>query len=116
MSTFVIGVNTATFTANQDGFMERMDGPMRVWDFEAILALTADYTMLYSLRSWLLSKRVIPSGTTIYADIGGGAGRGQLTLDNVLGSPFNAVLTRIQRPSAYPSGARRVQVTFEEVP
>jgi hypothetical protein len=116
MSTFVIGATTATFTADQDGFSERMDGPMRVWEFGAVLALATDYTTLFGLRSWMVSKRQIPASATIYADIGGGAGAGTLTLDNVVGSPFTAVLTRIQRPSAYPGGSRRVQVTFEEVP
>lgn len=118
MSTFVVGVTTATFTADQEGFSERMDAGLRVWDFNALLVLATDYTTLYALRSWLVSKRPIPGGlaSSTVVDIGGGAGKGTFTFDNVLGSPFTAVLTRIQRPSAYPGGGRKVQVTFEEVP
>lgn len=119
MSTFQIAASIVTFTADQEGFVERMDGPMRVWEFTTFLALVADYTLLYSLRSWLVSKRPIPGGTSSladYVDVGGGAGKGTLTLTNVLGSPFTAVLTRIQRPSAYPGGGRKVLVTFEETP
>lgn len=118
MSTFQVGVGLVTFTADQEGFSERTDGGLRVWDFTTLLVLSTDYTAMYALRSWLVSKRPIPAGTALatVVDVGGGAGKGTLTLDNVLGSPFTAVLTRIQRPSAYPGGSRRVQVTFEEVP
>jgi hypothetical protein len=120
VSSFVVGITTATFTADQDGFNERTEpqSGLRVWTFKALLALTTDYTTLFSLQSWLVTKRAMPGGasTTRYADVGGGAGRGTLTLDNVVGSPFFAVLTQINRPSAYPSGARYAQVTFEEVP
>lgn len=115
-STFAIGANTVSFTADENGFTERIDGGLRVWDFTAFLVLSTDYTLLFSLRSWLVSKKPIPSGaaSATFVDVGGGAGKGTLTLTNVLGSPFTAVLTRIQRPSAYPGGSRKVQVTFEE--
>lgn len=118
MSTFVIGVTTGTFTADQEGFVERTDGGLRVWEFTALLTLAADYATLFSLRSWLVSKRPIPGGTAAatVVDVGGGAGKGTLTLDNVVGSPFTAVLSRIERPSAYPGGGRKTHVSFEEVP
>lgn len=116
MSTFVISATTATFIADEDGFAERMDGGLRVWQFTAVLPTATDYTALFGLRSWLVSKRPIPGGSATFADVGGGAGKGALTLDNVVGSPFTAALTRVDRPSAYPGGARKCQVTFEEVP
>jgi hypothetical protein len=77
-----------------------------------------DYTTLSTLYSYPVSIRTCPgsAGATTYADIGGGAGRGTLTLDNVVGSPFNAALTQISRPSAYPGGGRRCRVVFLEVP
>jgi hypothetical protein len=118
MSTFVIGGTTATFTADQDGFsesVERQTG-LRTWTFSAILTLPADYTTLFGLRSWLVTRKAMPGGAAVFADIAGGAGRGTLTLDNVVGSPFFAALSAITRPSAYPSGARKASVTFEEVP
>lgn len=118
MSTFVIGGTTATFTADQEGFNERSEPQtgLRVWAFNAVLPLLTDYTTLFGLLSWLVTIRAMPGGNSRFADIGGGAGRGALTLDNVVGSPFNAVLTSISRPSAYPGGGRKAQVTFEEVP
>ena len=118
MSTFVISSTTSTFTADQDGFSERTDpqSGLRVWTFTALLTASSDYTTLFGLLSWLVSKKAMPGGTGRFVDIGGGAGKGTLTLDNVVGSPFTAALTSINRPSAYPSGSRKAQVTFEEVP
>ncbi|GAC1397733.1 MAG: hypothetical protein NVSMB60_08090 [Mycobacterium sp.] len=118
MSTFAIGLSTVTFVADQPSFNERNDGGLRVWEFNAYLSLPADYTTLFSLRSWLVSKRAIPGGSALATviDVGGGAGKGTLTLDFVLGSPFTAILTRITRPSSYPGGGRRAIVTFDESP
>jgi hypothetical protein len=118
VSTFVIGGTTATFTADQDGFSESADRQtgLRTWSFTALLAASSDFTTLFGLRSWLVSRKAMPGGTGTFADIGGGAGKGVLTLDNVVGSPFNVALSAINRPSAYPSGQRKAQVTFEEVP
>ena len=118
MSSFTVGANTASFTVNQDGFDEQRPTLLRTWDFEAVLTLSTDYTLLNSLYSYPISVRTCPgsAGATMYVDIGGGAGKGTLTLDNVVGSPFTAVLTRITRPSAYPSGARRCRLTFQESP
>jgi hypothetical protein len=118
MSSFVVGVTTATFTANQDGFNERAEPQtgLRVWTFDAVLPLVTDYTTLFSLLSWQVTIKAMPGGNSRFADIGGGAGRGALTLDNVVGSPFNAALTAVSRPSAYPGGGRKAQVTFQEVP
>lgn len=118
MSTFVIGGTTATFTADQDGFSEATDRQtgLRTWSFTAVLPASSDFTTLFGLRSWLVSRRPAPGGTGVFADVGGGAGKGTLTLDNVVGSPFGATLSAINRPSAYPGGARKASVTFEEVP
>lgn len=116
MSRFTIAASFVNFTVDQEGFVERWDGPLRVWEFTGLLALSTDYTTLITLRSWLVTKRPIPAGVTTYIDVGGGPGRGILALDNVLGSPFTAILTRLQRPSAYPGGSRKVQMTFEESP
>lgn len=118
MSAFQVGTTIVNFTANMDGFDEQRPTLLRTWDFEAYLALSTDYTLLYSLFSYPVSLRICPgsAGATMFADIGGGAGRGTLTLDNVVGSPFNAALVRISRPSAYPGGGRRCRVSFQEVP
>lgn len=118
MTSFVIGATTATFVADQNGFNEKTDPAtgLRIWTFAALFTLTTDYTTLFGLLSWLVSKKAMPGGTGVFADIAGGAGKGTLTLDNVVGSPFGAALTSITRPSAYPSGGRRAQVQFDEVP
>lgn len=118
MSQFQVGLTTVVFTANQDGFGEQYQSILRTWDFEALLTASTDYTTMVSLLSYPVTLRACPgsAGVTMTADIAGGAGRGTLTLDNVIGSPFNAVLTRIARPSSFPSGGRRCRVTFLEVP
>jgi hypothetical protein len=89
---------------------------LRNWSFSALLPTSTDYTTLFGLRSWLVSRYAAPGGSGIFADVGGGSGKGTLSLDNVIGSPFNAVLTAITRPSAYPGGQRKASVTFLEVP
>lgn len=118
MSSFAVGATSVSFTANQDNFSEQKDALLRVWNLELYLASATDFTTLASLWSGPVTKRYCPgtAGATAYADIGGGAGSGTLTLDNVVGSPFTAALTRIERPSAYPGGGRRARVIFEEVP
>lgn len=118
MSSFQIGLTLVTFTANMDSFSEQYQTMLRTWDCEIYLTASTDYLTLVSLLSYPVSIRACPgsAGVTMVADIAGGAGKGSLALDNVIGSPFNAVLTRIERPSAYPSGGRRCRVTFQEVP
>jgi hypothetical protein len=118
MSTFVIGATTSTFTAESEGYSERTEPQtgLRVWSFTGLFSAATDYTTLFGLLSWLVTKKAMPGGTGRFADIGGGAGKGTLTLDNVVGSPFTAALTSLNRPSAYPSGQRKAQVVFEEVP
>lgn len=118
MSSFTIGGTAVTFLDTPEGFAERWQNLLRTWDIEIFLASASDYTDLTSLYSEPVSVRLCPgsSGATPYVDIGGGAGAGALVLDNVVGSPFNAALTRIGRPSAYPGGGRRCQVSFQECP
>lgn len=118
MSSFQVSATIATFTVNQDSFSERRDTLLRTWDLDLFLPLVTDYTTLASLFSAPYHIGVCPGtvGATYYVDIGGGAGAGTLTLDNVVGSPFTAALVRMERPSAYPSGARRCRVTFLECP
>lgn len=118
MSSFAIGLTTVNFEANQDGFQEQYPTLLRTWSFEAILTVTTDYVTLAGLLSYPISIRSCPgsAGATMFADIGGGAGAGTLTLDNVVGSPFNAALSSIQRPSAFPGGGLRARVSFQEVP
>lgn len=118
MSSFQVSATTATFSVNQDNFSERRDTLLRTWDLELILTLSSDYTALASLMSAPVHVGTCPgtAGVTYYVDIGGGAGSGTLTLDNVVGSPFTAALVRMERPSAYPSGARKVRCSFQECP
>lgn len=118
MSSFAVGATSVSFLDNQDNFIERRNSLLRTWQFEAYLAMAADFTTLSSLLSYPVSIRTCPgsAGATPYVDIGGGAGAGTLTLDNVVGSPFDAALVDIERPSAYPGGGRRCRVTFQEVP
>lgn len=118
MSSFQVGITSVSFTVDWDNFTEQYQSVLRTWDCEIYLALATDYTTLISLLSYPVTIRACPgsAGVTMVADIAGGAGQGTLTLDNVLGSPFNAALTRIERPSAYPGGGRRARVTFQEVP
>lgn len=117
MSSFQIGSTTVNFTVNQESFSERKENPvLRTWDLELYLVLVADYTALIGLVSGPITVRLCRGTAGITADIamGGGPGPGTLTLDNVVGSPFNAALVRLERPSAYPSGSRRCRVTFQE--
>lgn len=118
MSSFQVAATSVTFVVNQDNFTERRDSLLRVWDVELFLTLAADYTTLNGLFSAPVSTRICPgsAGATAYVDIGGGAGKGTLTLDNVAGSPFTAALTRLDRPSAYPGGGRKVRASFQECP
>jgi hypothetical protein len=118
VSSFTVGVTVASFTANMDNFNERRDTLLRTWDLELFLPLATDYTTLASLFSAPYHIATCPGvvGVTYYVDIGGGAGAGTLVLDNVVGSPFSAALVRMERPSAYPGGGRRVKATFQECP
>lgn len=118
MSSFAVGITSVSFVVNQDSFNERRDSLLRTWDLELYLILATDFTTFNGLLSAPVSVRLCPgsAGATSYVDIGGGAGKGTLTLDNVVGSPFTAALTRIERPSAYPGGGRRVRCTFQEAP
>lgn len=118
MSSFQVGATSVSFVDSENNFVERRDSLLRSWDIELFLASASDFTTLDGLWSGPVSLRICPgsAGATAYADIGGGAGAGTLTLDNVVGSPFTAALTRIERPSAYPGGGRRCRATFQEVP
>lgn len=117
MSTFVISATTATFTADAEGFSERTDRQtgLRSWTFSAVFSAASDYTTLFGLRSWLVSRYAAPGGSGLFADVGGGSGKGTLTIDNAVGSPFSATLSEIGRPS-WIGGDRKAQVTFDEVP
>lgn len=118
MSSFQVAATIVTFVDDEKGFSETRDTLLRVWEFEAYLALPTDYTTLLTLQSGPVHVGTCPgqAGMTNYVDIGGGAGPGTLTLDNVVGSPFTAALTRVTRPSAYPGGGRICHVTFQECP
>lgn len=118
MSSFQVASTPVSFIDNADVFTETYQSILRTWDIEIYLTASTDYSTLVSLLSYPVTIRPCPgsAGLTMTADVGGGAGAGTLTLDNVVGSPFNAVLTRIERPSAYPGGGRKCRVTFQEVP
>jgi hypothetical protein len=118
MSSFQVATTTVLFTVNQDNFSERHDTLLRTWELELYLALAADYATLRGLLSYPVHVGVAPgtAGATMYVDIGGGAGQGTLTIDNVVDSPFTAALTRLDRPSAFPGGGRRCRATFQECP
>lgn len=117
MSSFQVSSTTVNFTVNQDSFSERKDNPVvRTWDLELYLALSTDYTALVTMVCGPVTVRLCRGTNGVTADIaiGGGPGPGILTMDNVVGSPFQAVLTSLTRPSAYPSGAKRCHATFQE--
>src|SRR5258708_1221909 len=121
MSSFQVASTICTFgLAEQASFSERRDTLLRVWEFDVYLPLVHDYTTLASLFSAAVHVGTCPglagAGGTMYVDIGGGAGSGTLTLDNVVGSPFTAALVRMERPSAYPGGGRKCRVVFQECP
>jgi hypothetical protein len=97
MSSFAVSTTTVVFTIDRQGFMEHKANLLRTWDMTLLLASATDCA-------------------TPYADIAGGAGKGTLTVDNASDSPYTAALVRIDRPSAYPGGARRVTASFQEVP
>lgn len=116
MSSFTVGATAATFTDTE--MTERFPTLLRTWDLELYLASASDYTTLASLLSYPVRVGTCPgsAGATMYVDIGGGAGAGALVLDNVVGSPFNAALVQLDRPSAYPGGGRRARCQFQECP
>lgn len=118
MSSFQVGATTVTFSAESVGFTERKTTILRTWDMTVLLANATDYTNFVGLWSLVAPPRICPgsAGATAYVQIAGGAGKGTLTLDNVVGSPFTAALTRIERPTAYPGGQRRCSVSFQEAP
>lgn len=116
MSSFQVGATSVSFTAQDQGFIERKSNLLRTWDMEIYLANASDFTTFEGLWSGPISVRSCPgsAGATAYVDIAGGAGSGTLVLDNAVGSPFTAALVRVDRPSAYPGGGRRCTVTFQE--
>jgi hypothetical protein len=116
VSSFAVGATTVTIQEQSDGFQEQYPTLLRTWEFDALLTLTTDYTTLVTLVTYPITVRACPgpAGVTMITDYGGGAGPGTLTLDNVVGSPFSAMLIRISRPSAYPGGARKVHLSFQE--
>jgi hypothetical protein len=118
VSSFQISATIVTFLADQDQFTERRQNLLFTWDLSLLLTLATDYTTLLTLISQPVHVGLCPgsAGATPYVDIGNGVGPGTLTLDNVLGSPFNAALVAVERPSAYPSGSRKVRVTFQQCP
>jgi hypothetical protein len=118
MSSFAVSTTTVVFTIDRQGFMEHKANLLRTWDMTLLLASATDYATLASLWSGPVTTRSCPgsAGATPYADIAGGAGKGTLTVDNASDSPYTAALVRIDRPSAYPGGARRVTASFQEVP
>lgn len=118
MSSFQVGATSVSFLVVPEAFSERRGDVLRTWDGELYVTTAADYTTLNSLFSGPVSVRTCPgsAGATAYVDIGGGAGKGTLTLDNVAGSPFTAALVRLERGSAYPGGGRRCRATFQEAP
>jgi hypothetical protein len=118
MSSFQVAATSVSFIVSDQGFTERKDDVLRVWDLSLYLDSPTDYATLLSLWSGPVSVRTCPgtAGATPYVDIAGGAGAGTLTVDNVADSPFTAALVRLERPSAYPGGSRVCRATFQECP
>lgn len=59
---------------------------------------------LFSLRSWSITVKPIPGGENVYVDIAGGAGEGDLNIDNL--DSHKAVLTSITRDFVEPGTLR----------
>ena len=122
-SSYACGAVLVQFTVNMDNYRQVRENMLRTWDLELYLTAVANFTLLDSVVCALTSVRVCPgsNGSTPYVDVsgqgtgvGGGIGTGTLTIDNLIDSPYTAILTRLTRPSAYPGGGARCQATFQE--
>lgn len=114
-SSFVIGGTTVNFLlVDRDGFDETC-GVGIEFRLTALLASVADFNTLLTLRTPAVDVAFPPGAalTTLpVIDVLYGAGSGTLTIDNVTGSPFTALLKELQRPSATPDGKVRASCTF----
>lgn len=110
MSQFAVAGTIATFTALLTGFSDK-GGALETITFGIEVDSATEWGALFSLRSWSVSQRPIPGGNTVYVDIGGGAGAGTLTLDNL--DSHTAVLTDVSRDLLEPGSLRsRGSATF----
>lgn len=101
-SSFTIGATTVSFDAVESITDEA--GPLEEITIGLLVASSTEWGALFSLRSWDVTTRPIPGGSTVYVDIGGGAGPGSLVIDGI--SSHTAVLTKLTGQEIEPGTLR----------
>ena len=108
MSSFRVSATQVNFTAvdtiNDDG-----SNGLEEWTVGILVDNATDWGALFSLRSWNVTVRPIPGGNNVYVDIGGGAGEGVLSIDNL--DPHTAILTRLGGATELEPGTLRRKTT-----
>lgn len=102
ITSFSVGGTNVSFTA-LDGFSDKA-GPLEEITCNILVNSASEWGALFSLRSWAVTQRPIPGGNVIYVDIGGGAGPGSLSIDNL--DSHTAVLTALSRTEIEPGTLR----------
>jgi hypothetical protein len=109
VSSFSVGGTGVTFTALDTSFNDR-GGSLEEYTCQILVNSASEWGALFSLRSWNVTTRPIPGGNNVYVDIGGGAGVGTLTLDNLNGGgaamSHQAVMTALSRDYVEPGSIR----------
>lgn len=112
MSSFSVAGTGISFDATDISFTSKSGSAgLEEITCTILVASSTDWGALFSLRSWNVSVRPIPGGDVVYVDIGGGAGAGDLNIDNL--DSQNAVLTSISRDFVEPGSLRsKAQCTW----
>jgi hypothetical protein len=103
LSSFQVASTGVNFDVVDASFSDK-GGALEEITATLIVANATDWGALFSLRSWNVSQRSIAGGDTTYVDIGGGAGAGSLSIDNL--DSHNAVMTAISRDYVEPGSLR----------
>lgn len=109
MSSFSAGGTGVSFTVLETAFNDK-GGPLEEFTCQILVNSATEWGALFSLRSWNVSLRPIPGGNTVYVDIGGGAGEGTLSIDDLNGGgaalSHKAVMTGLSRDYVEPGSIR----------
>jgi hypothetical protein len=110
VSSFSVGGTGVTFDATADGFSDK-GGPLEEITVGLLIENASAWGALFSLRSWNVSQRPVPGGNNVIVDIGGGAGVGSLSIDNL--DSHQAILITLTRAEIEPGTLRsRGSATF----
>jgi hypothetical protein len=102
MTQFAVGGTAVNFEAVET-FSDK-GGALEEITVGILIDNATDWGALFSLRSWNVTQRPIPGGNVVYVDIGGGAGPGSLSIDNI--DSHTAILTALSRTDIEPGSLR----------